>query len=99
MQEGKAEDAIDYFSDALQLNPNNINAQINISDALVEMQKYEEGIQTLMHTLKSNPNEINALLRMGNLYREAGRQEEAEDYFNKVLEIEPGNEIAREALA
>ncbi len=99
MHTGKTKEAMDCFSQVLQINPANDNAQINVSDALLELRKYDEGIQTLMLTLQNHPNEINALLRMGNLYREAGNENEAEDYFHKVLEIEPGNTIAREALA
>ncbi len=98
MQKQEFDKAIDMYQKILEIDPANVNCQLNIADALIESGNYEEGIQSLKLVLKNNPSEINALLRMGNLYLEASNYKEATSYFNKVLEIDPDNEIAKQAM-
>jgi len=49
-------------------------------------------------TLKKNPKNIKALINLGIMYYEFNMEERAIQTFQKVLEIEPDNDIAKENL-
>lgn len=49
-------------------------------------------------TLKKNPKNIKALINLGIMYYEFNMEKRAIEIFEKALEIEPDNDIAKENL-
>jgi len=60
---------------------------------------FQEGIELLHNVLSDEPGDIHALNRLGSLNMEAGKNREAHDYFSRVLNLDPQNELAKSALS
>lgn len=67
-------------------------AQTAITFALAG--KWEDAVSTNLKILKTNPEDTEALCRLTRSYFELGKISEAKKTANKVIEIEPGNQIA-----
>lgn len=60
--------------------------------------KWEEAIETNKKILAENPQDIDTLNRLGFAYMQKGEQENAKEYFEKVLEKDETNPIASKNL-
>lgn len=56
--------------------------------------KWNEAIDANLKILKENPDDTEALCRLTRAYFELGKTSDAKDSANKVLEIDPTNQIA-----
>ena len=66
----------------------------NIAVSLALSGKWNEAIDTNLGILKSEPCDTEALCRLARAYYELGQIPKARETTNKVLEIEPTNQIA-----
>ena len=62
--------------------------------ALALSGKWEEAAATNLEILKDNPNDTEALCRLARAYFEIGKHDKSKDTINKILDIEPTNQIA-----
>jgi tetratricopeptide (TPR) repeat protein len=97
--EGDNDKAKDYFIATLESDPTHKNAKIYLSDILIDKNMFQEGIELLHSVLSDEPGDIHALNRLGNLNLEAGKNKEAHEYFSRVLQFDPQNELAKNALS
>lgn len=56
--------------------------------------KWEEAISANRDILQTNPEDVEALCRLARAYAETGQLEEAKNILNKVVGIDPANQIA-----
>lgn len=68
------------------------SAQLAVNFALSG--KWTEALNSNLDILKDNPNDTEALCRLARAYAELGKIKEAKETTNKVLSIDPGNQIA-----
>ncbi|MBN2706337.1 MAG: tetratricopeptide repeat protein, partial [Deltaproteobacteria bacterium] len=95
----KLEQAEKAYETAVRLAPNNITFRKNLADFLFVIKKQPEAAMVHYHeVLKSAPKDIETLMMIGNLCLALGSQEEARNFFNLVLDIEPWNLDASKAL-
>jgi tetratricopeptide (TPR) repeat protein len=59
--------------------------------------KYGEALECIDKALKLNPESVGILYTKGNILKHLNRVQEALDYFNKSLELDPDFEPAKKA--
>jgi Flp pilus assembly protein TadD/glycosyltransferase involved in cell wall biosynthesis len=96
---GDKEGALNHYQKAAQLKPEDPVFLKNLADFLyIERGDIEEALKNYVQALTLNPQDCEALLASGHICLTLGQQEDARIFFNRVLEIEPWNEPAREML-
>ena len=101
-RQGKWQDAIVEYRQALKISPDDAGLVYNISMAYTEGRRYIEAYQHLDRALSLNPD----LWRTGEavcyniatVFRRYGKKELAVEYLQKALEISPGYDKARVML-
>ncbi len=96
--------AAEYYTRALEGDPNNTNALGWLGFLRSVEGKGDESIRLSERALELDPLAIVALRTLGDSYRIAGRPDEALATYNKALELQPGTarvngRMARMALA
>lgn len=64
-----------------------------------EMKKYDKAIAEMEKLIKSNPYDVRNYGIVAELYEEIGNKAKAMEYYNKILELEPGNGVVHLSLA
>jgi GT2 family glycosyltransferase/Flp pilus assembly protein TadD len=96
---GLKEKAVHHYQKAVQLDPNNISFQKNLADFYyVELRRVEDALQIYVNILETHPKDVETLLAIGCICSALGKFDDAIDFYKRVLEIEPGNEDAKENL-
>ena len=87
------------YRKAVSLAPENITFRKNLADFIFVIEnKPEEAMPHYHEVLKSNPKDLEVLMMIGNICLALGSPEEARNFFNLVLDIEPWNLDASLAL-
>lgn len=87
---GKLEEAMEYATRALELDPENETALRMKSLLLIEEKKYEEAIIYLEKLLNHRPDDLQLLYYGAELYTELGEDDKLIDIYIKILQINPG---------
>nr|MDO8082567.1 tetratricopeptide repeat protein [Candidatus Freyarchaeota archaeon] len=87
--QGKFEDAIHCYDEALALKPENSEALFNKGTALCELGKLKEAINLFDKTLEINPQDWEALHNKGNALLNLCCFNESLECYNRALEINP----------
>jgi len=88
------EEAIEDYSKAIELNPNDAEAYNNRGTAYDELQHQEEAIGDYSKAIELDPNDAEAYNNRGNAYGELQHQEEAIGDYNKAIELNPNLAVA-----
>lgn len=96
--EGDHAQARVYFIKSLEIDPVQIDTRNFLSDVLLAEGEYESAVNLLIHNLKDAPDDVETLLRMGIVHYDAGKTNESKRYFNRALELQPDNDVARQYL-
>jgi tetratricopeptide (TPR) repeat protein len=98
-ESGDKEKAFHHYEKATALNPDNVTYQKNIADYyLVEAGDIEKSLSIYTRILSENPSDVETLLAIGQVCISINKFEDAAVFFNKVLDLEPWNEMAWKAL-
>lgn len=84
---------IAHLTKALSLKEDFMEARLLRAEALVEMQQYKEAMEDI-DTILSQNQEESALLLRGKAQQSTGKEQEAENDYRTVIEINPFNEQA-----
>lgn len=96
---GKKQEALQHYQQAAQLNPANATFQKNLADFYyAELGNVEEALKIYHEILKAQPGDIETLQMVGHICVSLKKFEDAKSFYRKVLEFEPGNDMARENL-
>jgi hypothetical protein len=88
--EGKKEEAIAHYREAIDINPSYVDAHYNLADTFVKQNKIDQAIEHLRESVRITPS-FAALNNLGvNLERQL-KHEEAIYYYRQALLIEPKN--------
>ena len=85
-------EALDSFSEALKLNPNNSMVWSNKGYALAKLGQYDEALNCIDRSLDLYPENDFALNSKGYILAESGKPEESLQYYQKAIEIAPLDE-------
>jgi tetratricopeptide (TPR) repeat protein len=86
--------ALKYFDEALEINPNSIYAWGNKGLVLARLGMHDKDIMYFDKALEIDPNNANDWFNKGFSLAELGKHNEAIDCYDKVLEIDPNSVYA-----
>jgi len=81
--------AIEQYSEILQLNPDSAKAQIDLGSALVATGKLEGAEAALKKAIEIEPKSSRAHLRLGSLYLKRGQRKMALEHLQRAEELSP----------
>lgn len=71
---------------------------IELAEKYEQDENYEEAYSEYVKLLTSRPQNVDLLQRTAHVASILGKIDEAENYFSKILELDPSNEVAYEQL-
>jgi tetratricopeptide (TPR) repeat protein len=95
---GRWEDGATAFRKALELGGDNRDTRNELAICLMEMKDYGAARKELERALREDPDDIKIISNLGVLALKEGREREAAAFFRAVLELNPGDTVARAGL-
>jgi protein O-mannosyl-transferase len=89
LQNGKIDEAILHFRQALQMDPDYAPACYNLGNALLQKGAVDDAIAQFQKALQTNPRYAEADNNLGNALLQKGDVDEAITQFQKALQISP----------
>lgn len=97
-RQGKSDEAIAHFNEALRINPGYYKALINLGVTLSDQGKVAEAIGYYDQALRIEPNSAKAHMEMAVALAKQGKLLDAIPHFNKAVELDPNDAVARANL-
>ena len=97
-KEGKTNQAIDEFLNAIEVNPKDTLSRLHLASIYEREGRIDEAIYHLEKVLKFEPRNLTAHNNLGVLYDRKGMSGEAIGEFEALLEIDPKNSLASKNL-
>jgi len=91
-------EAVHWFRQSLRIEPEQPEIKRFLAEALIESGAHHKGVRIIFSLLEENPDDLETLLLAAKVYRDAGRPEEAQPYYERILQIEPDNQQAKKSL-
>jgi len=82
----------------VHFDPNSLNARLNLASALLLAGEYDEAIFHLRIALQRHPDYIPAYGNLGIAYLRKGDRTEARRQFERILALDPQNQVARQFM-
>lgn len=92
---GKYEEALGYFDQILESNPDSVNAWFYKGSVLKQLGRYEDSLAWFDKCIEKGLDVDWVWMQKGQLLQGLERYDEAIDCFDRTLEINPGFELAR----
>lgn len=96
LEKGEYETAIDYFNQAISLNPKNENARLGLSKAytvkanqFLDSKRLDRAEYFYKEAIKYDSNNEAAYVGLGEVYEELGQKDEALKNYEKALSLNP----------
>jgi protein O-mannosyl-transferase len=86
---GKTDEAISHFQDALQINPDYAEFHNNFGHALREEERVDEAITQYQKALQLYPGYAEAQFNLGNALDQIGKLDDAITHYQAALQIKP----------
>lgn len=99
LAENKLEEAVQYYSDAIKLDPNNAVLFSNRSAAYAKAHKYELSLEDAEKAIQLKPNWGKAFSRKGTALAYLGRLDEAIETYEKGIQLDPNNSQLKDGLS
>jgi len=97
-QRGDLQTAEACFRHVLNARPNYADVRNRLGVVLTALGRDEEAIDQFISAIRINPHYVEAHINLAITYFELGYAEQAKAHYQQVLEIDPDNRVAREAL-
>jgi tetratricopeptide (TPR) repeat protein len=94
---GRIDEAIGYYKRALELNPSSVEANANLGLALAAKGKFADAVSHYRVSL-ATMDTISTRISLGEALVRLGRFQEAATEFEKVLRVQPQNDVAHNDL-
>ena len=91
LKKSNPSDAIEAYNQALELNPDNFDTHIKLSQSLYLTNDVQATIAQLKKALKINKKSIQALQLLGESYTKLHNYLLATRYFEKIIDLDPQN--------
>ncbi|MGD9226099.1 MAG: sulfotransferase [Desulfobacterales bacterium] len=89
---GEKEPALKHYEQAVRLDAGNCTFKKNLADFYyVEQGRIEDALNLYVDVLAMNPQDVESLLIIGHICVGLQRFDDAKVFYNRILEIEPGN--------
>jgi Tfp pilus assembly protein PilF len=97
-EQGKSEDAIKAFQEAIKHYPTYLNAINNLAVEYMKLSRYDEAAQYLETAIKLNSSSSLTHLNMGIILNEKKKFAEAKEHLSKAIELDFRNPLAHYEL-
>ncbi len=87
--EGKYDEAIAEYKEALKYNPDDTNTLFNLGIVYLKINKPNEAVKVFSRVVEIDDKDFEAYNLLGLAYRGLGKKEEAKKAWEKSLSIEP----------
>jgi|GEM_PF-1256466 len=91
VQDGDKKEAIEEFTQALRLNPNNANTYFNRGFVRSDLGDKKGALDDYNQALRLNPNDADTYNSRGNVRRDLGDKKGALDDYNQALRLNPND--------
>ena len=95
---GRLEEAIEHYREAIEISPIYMDARVNIAAALMQSGRTDEAEQHYRAAMRLSPGDPLISMNLAVALMGKGRLEEAADLFRQVLERQPDDPPAHGAL-
>lgn len=94
------EKAEHYYKKALSLDPNEISYILGLAEVYRYKMPGKEALfeQTILDALKRLPDEVNLISNLAMYYRQTNQVDKAIEWYEKLVQLAPDNQMAREDL-
>src|SRR6185295_3910131 len=108
------ENAVNYFKQAVELDPDLTTAEIYLATAYAQQyvpggrgednqKNAEKAIQTFENVMKRDPNNVNAIAGLASIYQSQGQEDtknlrKAHDYYLKYAQLDSSNAVPYYAI-
>jgi tetratricopeptide (TPR) repeat protein len=99
LKQGDFARAVDEFNKVLKLDPNLVEAEVNLGLAHQSLYEYDLAVRYLTKALQERPNLTSLNVIVGMDYLKLGSPEKAISFLQHAVKLDPGNKDARETLA
>jgi tetratricopeptide (TPR) repeat protein/peroxiredoxin len=89
-REGHTAEAIPFFQQALELNPDHLIALENLGNAYRQQKKWEEARKTLERAVAVGPQDPDANYSLGMVFAQLNDNDRAYEYLQRALKSRPG---------
>jgi tetratricopeptide (TPR) repeat protein len=96
--EGRDEEAIAHYEEALRLRPEFAEGQFNLGNRLARVGREEDAIRHYEEALRLAPGFVDAHFNLGNHLGRVGRVEEAMAHYKEALRLQPDFAAAHDHL-
>jgi tetratricopeptide (TPR) repeat protein len=97
-KEGRTDEAISQYRQALKLNPDDADTHYNLANALYRKGLLDEAISEYQENLRLNPGDAGGHNNLGIALFRAGRRQEAIAHFQEALRLKPDYDEVRRNL-
>jgi tetratricopeptide (TPR) repeat protein len=88
-EQGRLDEAIRHYAEALRIKPDFLPARINLGGALAGQEKFDEALAQYSEALRIKPDFGDAHYNLANLLTRHGRPLEAMAHYSEALRIKP----------
>ena len=88
-REGRTNDAIPYFVEALRLSPDHLIALENLGNAYRQQKRWEDARTTLQHAVEVGPDDAEANYSLGMVFAQLDDSAQAYKYLQHALKLRP----------
>lgn len=97
-EQNKLNEAIQFYQKAMHLEPDNVKRYSNLGQVLFVTKQLPEAIEMFKKASKLAPRDTEILFMLADSLRENRSMKQAYETYNKILNYEPYNAIAREEI-
>ena len=86
---GNIKKSIDYYNKAIDINPNSVDAYINLSISLNQNGEFTKAIESCKKAIEKDPKNVTALNNLGKYQQEIGNENLSITCYEKAIELKP----------
>ena len=90
-QVGGKEEAVRFYSKALQMQPDHAQALYNLANLYRDAGNYKIAIELYGRLVHFHPKHVLGYLNMGLIFSASGEQDKARQFYLKVIDLDPDN--------
>lgn len=90
----KPEEAITYYTKALEIDPNNIDTRVDMGTAYYDIQQFDKALEAFRAATDANPNHAIAWYNMGVVFKAKNDTVNQKFAWERFLAIQPTGEQA-----